>query len=106
MIEPPGIEPLEYHALNHELCTVKEYFQYFHQRGIGVEEIMWQEEIDVGKHIEPGMSLGYIIWTRAPAVSLKVPSACEGTIAWVNRRFVDVFLYSESVTLIRLEADS
>jgi hypothetical protein len=106
MIEPPGIEPLEYHVSNHELCTVTEYFQYFHQRGIGVEEIPWHEEIDVGKHIELGMPFGYIIWTRAPAVSLKVPSGCEGTIAWMNRRFVEAFLYSKPVTLIRLEENS
>jgi hypothetical protein len=106
MIEPPGIEPLEYHASNHELCTVTAYFQYFHQRGIGVEEIAWHEEIDVGQHIEPDMALGSIIWTRGLTVNLKVPSACEGKIAWMNRRFVEAFLYSESVTLIRLEANS
>jgi hypothetical protein len=81
---------------------VKEYFQYFHQHGIGVEEIMWREEIDVGKHIEPDMALGYIIWTRGPAVSLNAPAGCEGMITWMNRRFVEAFLYSESVILIRL----
>ena len=106
MIAPPGIEPLEYHASNHELCPVPAYFRYFYQRGIGVEEIMWQEEIDIGKHIEPDIVLGHIIWTRGPAVDLRVPSACEGTIAWMNRRFVEAFLYSETVTLIRLEAHS
>jgi hypothetical protein len=106
MIEPPDIKPLEYHASNRELCTVTAYFQYFHQRGIGVEEIMWQEEIDVSKHIEPGMALGFIIWTRGPAVRLRVPAGCEGTIAWMNRRFMEAFLYSEPVTLIRLEHDS
>ena len=105
MIQPPGIEPLAFHALNHEVCTVTAYFQYFHQQGIGVEEITWEEGIDVGQHIEPEMTLGAIIWTRGPAVSLKVPTACEGTIAWMNRRFVEAFLYSESVTLIRLEAE-
>lgn len=101
MPEHPTTDPVVYESTNRELRTVPKYFQ---EEDRVVQDVRWEEDIDVGVHIEPGRLLAQVIFDAPPPEPLYAPDACAGEIARVNRRIRYEWLDVKPITLLRLKA--
>jgi hypothetical protein len=86
---------------NRELRTVPKYFQ---EEDRAVQDLRWEEDIDVGVQIEPGRLLAHVIFDASPPEPLYSPEACTGEIERINRRIPYGWLDVWPVTLLRLKA--
>ena len=101
MPENPVTDPVVYEPTNRELRTVPEYFE---QQDRAVQDIRWEEDIDVGVWIMPGRLLAHIIFDSPPPEPVYAPEGCTGEIEWINRRISHEWLDVRPVTLLRLKA--
>jgi hypothetical protein len=101
MPEKPTTDPVVYESTNRELRTVSQYFQ---EEDRAVQDVRWEEDIEVGSHIEPGRLLAHVIFDAPPPEPLHAPEACAGEIEWINRRIPYEWLDVIPVTLLLLKA--
>jgi hypothetical protein len=100
MPENPKTDPVVYESTNRELRTVPKYFE---EEDRAVQDVRWEEDIDVGVQIESGRLLAHIIYDAPPPEPLFAPEACAGETEWINRRIPYEWLDVTPVTLLSLK---